>query len=50
MRIAVEIDPEAEEGPIGIDVASARPIELAGRPLGVAWLVRGADSRKGASR
>jgi catechol 2,3-dioxygenase-like lactoylglutathione lyase family enzyme len=50
MRIAVEIDPGAAEGPIGIDVASERPIGLAGRPLGVAWLVRSVDLEKGASR
>jgi len=38
MRIAVEIDPAAEEGPLGIELASERTIALPGRPLGVAWL------------
>jgi hypothetical protein len=50
MRIAVEIDPDNDEGPVGIEVASERPVELAGRPLGVAWRVRKLGSGKGASR
>jgi catechol 2,3-dioxygenase-like lactoylglutathione lyase family enzyme len=43
MRIAVEIDPGAEEGPIGIEVSSARTITLPGRPLGVTWLTRNGE-------
>jgi len=43
MRIAVEIDPGAEEGPIGIEVSSERTITLPGRPLGVAWLTRNGE-------
>ena len=39
MRIAVEIDPDAEEGAVGIEIRSHRPVSLPGRPLGVAWLV-----------
>ncbi len=50
MRIAVEIDSAAEEGPIGIELASERPITLAERPLGVAWLTRSAGAQKGGSR
>jgi glyoxalase/bleomycin resistance protein/dioxygenase superfamily protein len=38
MRIAVEIDPDAEEGAMGIEIQSHRPVSLPGRPLGVAWL------------
>jgi hypothetical protein len=30
MRIAVVIDPEADEGPLAIEIASARPVALAG--------------------
>jgi methylmalonyl-CoA/ethylmalonyl-CoA epimerase len=38
MRIAVDIDPDHEEGPMGIELASERPVTLTGRPLGVTWL------------
>jgi catechol 2,3-dioxygenase-like lactoylglutathione lyase family enzyme len=38
MRIAVDIDPDLEEGPMGIELASERPVTLTGRPLGVTWL------------
>jgi len=40
MRIAVEIDPGAEEGPAGIELAPDRPLALPERALGVTWLVR----------
>src|SRR5581483_38883 len=39
MRIVVEVAPDAAEGPVGIEVAAGRPLALAGRPLGVRWLV-----------
>jgi hypothetical protein len=39
LRIAVEVDAAAEEGPIGIELASPPPRALADGALGVTWLV-----------
>ena len=39
MRIAVEVDPAADEGPVAIELASDRPVALPGRPLGITWTI-----------
>ena len=41
MRIAVEIAPDADEGPVAIELASDRPVSLPGQPLGVTWTIGG---------
>lgn len=41
LRIAVELDPAADEGPVAIELASDRPVSLPGRPLGVTWTIGG---------
>jgi hypothetical protein len=33
LRIAVDVDPAAEEGPVAIEYASDRPVDLAATPV-----------------